>query len=1440
VPSGLCLDVAGGGDTAGTNVDIARCTDTANQIWNLILYSGNAYYVEAQTGPTICLDILSSNQAPGTNVLEWPCSYDLSEKWQIIPTGKNSYYLIAESSYECLDVAGGATAPGTNVDQTNCTDQTNQQWILTPWTVTPPLFANGNYTIRSVASGLCLDIMGGGTVAGTNVDVEICTEASNQIWYLSLKAGDIYYVQPQTGSTICLDILQSSQTPGTPAIEMPCSYDLSEQWQIVPAGPGAYYLIALFSNQCLDVAGGATAPGTIVDQSNCTQQTNQQWIITPWAQPTPPFANGNYTITSVASGLCLDVVGGGAVSGTNVDVETCTNTPNQVWYLNQKNGITYYVQPQVGGTMCLDILGANQAPGTNVLELPCSYGTSEQWQITPAGSNSYYLIAVSSEQCLNVAFGGAATAPGTNVDQSNCTTQTNQQWILTPWTPTLPPFANGNYTITSAATGLCLDVAGGGTLQGTNVDIETCTNTPNQAWYLNLTSGNTYYVQPQTGRTMCLDIVQSSQIPGAKAIEMPCSYDLSEQWQIIPAGNNSYYLIVASSEQCLNVATAGAAASGTNVGQLNCTDQTNQKWILTPWTQSPPPFTNGNYTITSVASGLCLDVAGGGTVAGTNVDIENCTDTVNQVWYLNLTSGNTYYVQPQTGTTICLDILQSSQVPGTQAIEMPCSYDLSEQWQIIPAENNSYYLIATSSEQCLNVATAGAAASGTNVDQWNCTGQTNQQWILTPWKVVPPPFVNGNYTITSATNGLCLDVAGGGTVAGTKVDLENCTNTPNQVWYLNQTSGNIYYVQPQTGVTMCLDASCGGVELPCNYNTSKQWTITPTGLNSFTITSVSSGLCLDVGGGATAILDQDACTGQASQSWNITLWTPTPPPFANGNYTITSVSTGLCLDVAGGGDKPGTNVDVETCTNTPNQAWTLNLKSGNIYYFQPQTGGNMCLDVDGANATPGTNVFEWPCNYNTNEQWQITPAGPDTYYIIVVFSEECLDVAGGGTVSGTNVDQWNCTGKTNQQWIILPFTQTPSPFANGNYTITSVASGLCLDVPGGGTVAGTNVDIEICTQTSNQVWYLNIQSGNTYYVQPQTGSTMCLNILGANQAPGTNVLQSPCTNSTSEQWQIIPAEPNSYYLIAVSSEECLDVAGGATAPGTLVDQSNCTTQTNQQWIITPWVQPTPPLVNANYTVVNVNSGLCLDVAGGATTSGTNVDQATCSPSAGQIWLFTQTGNNSNYYVQPQTTGNVCLDVSGGSENSGANVDQLTCSFASNQQWEVAPASNGTFYLISVSSGLCLDVAASSNASGANVDQYTCTGQTNQQWNLTIWSGCPPGYFWVPELGSCQPCNIKNCDTCEDNQGTVWCTSCLSGYNIEKGTGICVHSVAGWQNCGSGMFWNSAASQCQSCSPVPNCQDCINQRGAPFCTVCSTGYVASATNGTCDVALAIGE
>ncbi len=128
-------------------------------------------------------------------------------------------------------------------------------------------------------------------------------------------------------------------------------------------------------------------------------------------------------------------------------------------------------------------------------------------------------------------------------------------------------------------------------------------------------------------------------------------------------------------------------------------------------------------------------------------------------------------------------------------------------------------------------------------------------------------------------------------------------------------------------------------------------------------------------------------------------------------------------------------------------------------------------------------------------------------------------------------------------------------------------------------------------------------TGGTSGVLRGVGSNRCLDVPNASQNDGTLLNIWDCNGGTNQQWTQTASNE-----LRVYGSKCLDVPGHATSAGTRVEIWTCNGGTNQQWRL-----------NADGTVVGVESGLCLDVNGQGTANGTAVEIWTCNGGSNQKW-----------------------------------------------------------------------------------------------------------------------------------------------------------------------------------------------------------------------------
>lgn len=163
-------------------------------------------------------------------------------------------------------------------------------------------------------------------------------------------------------------------------------------------------------------------------------------------------------------------------------------------------------------------------------------------------------------------------------------------------------------------------------------------------------------------------------------------------------------------------------------------------------------------------------------------------------------------------------------------------------------------------------------------------------------------------------------------------------------------------------------------------------------------------------------------------------------------------------------------------------------------------------------------------------------------------------------------------------------------------------------------------------------------------------------------------------------------------------------------------------QTNAERMVNvSWGEDIQPVIDGQYVIVNRNSGKVLEVAGGSTASGANIQQGSYSGSNYQKWNVTpvssRVGGDFSYFNVKSVNSGKSLDDLNFSLDDGGRLIQWDNSDSANQQRYLEYANDGWFYIRSRHSAKCLDVFESSTADGANVVQWEKNNGANQQWRL---------------------------------------------------------------------------------------------------------------------------
>ncbi len=289
---------------------------------------------------------------------------------------------------------------------------------------------------------------------------------------------------------------------------------------------------------------------------------------------------------------------------------------------------------------------------------------------------------------------------------------------------------------------------------------------------------------------------------------------------------------------------------------------------------------------------------------------------------------------------------------------------------------------------------------------------------------------------------------------------------------------------------------------------------------------------------------------------------------------------------------------------------------------------------------------------------------------------------------------------------------------------------------GAWSILKNSINGTITTLNSGSIAAFGINTWHTLALTCQ-GSTMTAKIDGTTVGTATDTSYSTgqvaigvsgWQNAQFSNFSVMAAGPTNtgtyYNLVNVNSGLVLDVSAASTAAGGLIVQSTNSGATSQQW----------QLVSAGsgyYNLVNRNSGLVLEVPALSTTAGTQLDQRSSNGGANQQWQFVST--NGNYTVVNKNSG-LLMDVNGGSTASGAEVIQWTSTGGTNQQWQLiaVPTAGMTYQLVNRNSGLVMDVNAGSTSNGGTIIQYPNHSGSNQLWQFVDAGG---GYFTLVNANS---------------------------------------------------------------------------------------------------------
>jgi Ricin-type beta-trefoil lectin domain-like len=243
-----------------------------------------------------------------------------------------------------------------------------------------------------------------------------------------------------------------------------------------------------------------------------------------------------------------------------------------------------------------------------------------------------------------------------------------------------------------------------------------------------------------------------------------------------------------------------------------------------------------------------------------------------------------------------------------------------------------------------------------------------------------------------------------------------------------------------------------------------------------------------------------------------------------------------------------------------------------------------------------------------------------------------------------------------------------------------------------------------------------VKGGRMYLLSSKLGTA--LDIADASTSNGKPTVANRKTGQLSQQWVLsndYPYAPH-FLVININSGLCLDVTNGSKAENAAIAQWPCdylTAGGNQLW---------DPVRRSDgaFALKNVGSGMVLTVKDDSATAGTLIVQASDKGADGQRWqLEEQLGKLQNGVMSVVSQLGTALTVPA----TGNQLVMQTETGALTQQWLAVgdPHERAWFQFRNIANGLCVDVLGSSTAKGASVVQQPCDGSfatKSQLWQFS--------------------------------------------------------------------------------------------------------------------------
>ena len=429
-------------------------------------------------------------------------------------------------------------------------------------------------------------------------------------------------------------------------------------------------------------------------------------------------------------------------------------------------------------------------------------------------------------------------------------------------------------------------------------------------------------------------------------------------------------------------------------------------------------------------------------------------------------------------------------------------------------------------------------------------------------------------------------------------------------------------------------------------------------------------------------------------------------------YIKATKDINMALDVAGGADMNGTNIQLYSSNGTTAQQWkiTYNVVTDDYNIVSLLSGRK--LDVAGAGIKDGTNVQLWENTDSCAQRWKIVGVGGDDVKFVSACSVKVLDIVNADTRNGTNIHLWSDNGSLAQKWELIPVDTLGE---DGLYTIQlNKDKAKVVDISGGVNNArnGTNVQLYSSNNTGAQRWRIKKESDGYFVISnPQTGKV--IDVVNGSDKIGTNIQLYQPNGACAQRWKILKNGDGTYTFMAACSNKVFDLIDGNNRNGANIRLWDANNSDAQKWMLSK----IDILNNGEYEIISaLSDNKALDLAGNQIVDGANIQLYDNNGSSAQRWKVTYDANRDYYSIMNSGT-KKSIDAAGAGTWNGVNIHQWSSNGCCAQKWTIFKDGVDKYVITSGCSNLVVDVMNGNKNNGTNIRLWERNGSNAQKWKF---------------------------------------------------------------------------------------------------------------------------